>query len=493
MLRLPLPSRFGAFLLVTVACSQSPAPLNAAPIFHASHALSFSGGPGQLAGDLVATGDGAAAVYALPVGTETHLAFYRMGPNAQILAERMHSLAPWPCYEPAIAWTGQEFGVAVSTHTQSFFLRLAPNGDLLAPAYQLPGLPSGADAGRTAAFKVIWTGQHYAIFGLWLQRQYPWQELTQGLFYTRLQYWLLDTQGELLAHSTLQTLAPTSYPSGEGAEKNYFDVAWTGQSFFVAYYCESQSGPPLSVYYRVYAPDGTLLRAEQPLLAAQVAQGPKLAWNGQTVAATALKTISMPHPDAGNYMYLRCFGADGNPRGVESAYGHKLGYGPTVSWIGNRFLTAYCMMYDMNTLGYTLMLNSFDEQGLPIGTEQPLRNAQGGSVLGRMALGVDLQIAGAGNVLYCKSQTSDAWNIRISPLWFTLHNDYLVPPALKLVPQGNQALIRWPAEGAPFRLQATADLKTPDWSDVAPVPAFEQDGYTVALPATGTQFFRLAH
>jgi hypothetical protein len=156
------------------------------------------------------------------------------------------------CYEPAVSWDGETCGIAVSAFTQALFLRLSLAGELLTGPVQLPGLPSGDDAGRTAAFKVLWTGQAYAVFGLWLEREFPAQDLTAGAFYTHLFYWLVDKQGKILAQAALRTLAPTSYPSGEGAEKNYFDVVWTGQSFWVAYYGESQSGPPLSVYYRLF-------------------------------------------------------------------------------------------------------------------------------------------------------------------------------------------------------------------------------------------------
>jgi hypothetical protein len=379
----------------------------------------------------------------------------------------------------------------LSAFTQAFFVRLSAAGDVLVGPVQLPGLPSGADAGRTAAFKVLWTGQAYAVFGLWLERENPLQDLTAGNFYTHLRYWLVDRQGQILAQTELRRLAPTTYPSGEGAEKNYYDAAWTGAAFFVAYYGESQSGPPLSVYYRMFDLAGGSVRAESPLFAAQVAQGPKVAWSGQVVAVTALKTISVPDPNAGNYMYLRCFTADGTARGPESAYGQRLGFGPTVSWVGDRFLTAYCVMYDMASLGYTLMFNAFDQAGQPIGTEQPIRNSLGAVVLGRMALGVDLQLVGQGNLVYAKAQNSDAYAIKTTPLWFTLNNDRVVAPALQMTRQGNQLGLRWPADAAPFRLQEAADLLTRQWAEVTLQPALDGDYYTLALPAGDARFYRM--
>lgn len=367
--------RFGSLIsFLAVAGILQNGPVAGAPVFRASSTLAFNGSPGQLAGDIAWTGNGAAAVYAKPVGTTTSLAFYRIGPDAQMLVERVHSLEPWPCYEPAIAWDGEACGIALSAFTQAFFIRLSAGGALLSGPTQLPGLPSGDEAGRTAAFKVLWTGQAYAVFGLWLEREFPGQDITAGNFYTHLYYWLLDRQGQVISRKELRMLAPTTYPSGEGAEKNYFDAVWTGQSFWVAYYGESESGPPLSVYYAVFDLAGTRVRSESPLFAAQVAQGPKLAWNGQVIAATALKTISMPDPNAGNYMYLRTYAANGLPRAQETAYGQKLGYGPTVFWAGDHFHTVYCVMYDIANLGYSLMFNAFDDSGRMLGTEQPLKN-----------------------------------------------------------------------------------------------------------------------
>ena len=283
-----------------------------------------------------------------------------------------------------------------------------------------------------------------------------------------------------------------SFSSGEGAEKNYYDVAWTGQSYCVAYYGESQSGPPLSVYYRLFDSSGAAIGPESPLFAAQVAQGPKLAWNGRVLAATALKTVSMPNPQAGNYMYLRCYAADGTPRGVETAYGQKLGYGPMVAWTGEHFLTAYCVMYDMAKLGYSLMFNSFDDAGRLIGAEQPLRNSQGSVIVGRMAMGIDLQLVGERNVLYGKSQNSDAFAIQTTPLWFTLNNDFAVAPNLQIVRQGNQIELRWPADAAPFRLQQSTDLLAPAWADMPLAPVFAEDYYSLALPVEGGRFYRMA-
>ncbi|MBX3747127.1 MAG: hypothetical protein KF833_17610 [Verrucomicrobiae bacterium] len=464
---------------------------SAAPTWRASQTLSFSGGPGALSGDLVATGNGAAAVYARQVGGAMHLGFFRLGPDAQTLIDQVYDLSPWPCYQPAVAFDGAGFGVAVSGFTQAFFLRLSATGDVLAGPVQLPGLPSGAEAGRTAGFRVFWTGHRFAVFGLWLEREFPWQELGQGHFHTHLRYWLVDPTGAVEVQRTLRRLAPMTYPGVEGAERDYYDVAPLPDGFFVASYSESAAGPPLSVYYRRFDLAGNPTREEQPLFAAQTAQGPRLAWNGATVAATAVRIVSLPHPEAGNHLYRRCFAPDGTPRGPEVAYGSRLGFGPVVFWTGMRFMTAFCVLHDWDRLGYALILEPFDDTGSSLGPEGPLRDAQGRAVLGRMAFGVDLKFVGSGNVLYAKAQTSDAFAIQISPLWFTLVNDVLTPPPLRIFREGGEVALRWPGDAAPFGLESAVDPARGPWSAVESPPVFRLDHFELRQPAADTRFFRL--
>lgn len=407
------------FILIVGISSWSSARVT----FRAMQDLPISGSGNMMVGDMVFTGDGAAVVYSRPQGTALRMMFYRINQNAQTVVSKEHSLEPLSYYTPSICWDGQNFGVVASVFTQAVFLKLNAAGDIVLGPITLPGLPTGDEVGRTAAFKIIWTGNDYAIFGLWLEKQYPLQDLTQGNFYTHLNYWLIDGAGQQITHRHLGNLAPMTYPGIEGSEKIYYDVVWTGERFFLAYYSESQTGPPLSSYYKIFDIGGNLIAGERPVFAAQVAQGPRLAWNGRTIGLTALKTISMPSPGAGNYMYVRFFDALGNPRAPETEYGALLGFGPTLFWADDRFITAYCIIYDWNNLGYALMFNEFDEFGRRLRQEYPLSDALGRTLLGRMVLGYDLQFVGGGNVFYGKGQNSDAWGITQNPLVFTLTGD----------------------------------------------------------------------
>lgn len=458
----------------------------------ASQKLPFGGDGQQLIGDLVYAGGGAAAVYERPDGTALRLMFYRFGPNAQTLVERQHASALYNFYTPALCWDGQDFAVVSPTLTQAVFLTLSPAGDILLGPVQLPGLPSGADVGRTAAFRVLWTGTTYAVFGLWLEKQYPLQDLTRGNFYTHLHYWQLNDAGQTLNHQVLGHLAPMTYPGSEGAEKNYYDVVWTGQKFFLVYYAESQTGPPFSIYYKLYDLTGQLLVDEKRAFANQTAQGPKLAWNGRTIGLTGLKVISLPSPDAGNYMYLRCFDPNGVPLAVETAYGQKLGFGPTIFWADSKFVTVYCTMYNMMNLGYSLLLNAFDEVGQKIGAETVLSTPQGGALSGTMALGVDLHIVGGDNLFFCKSQTSDAWMLSSNPLLLVFSDVALLAPRLTLNRNGNQIQFLWPANPAGFILQETPSLSVPNWTATVGTPLLQNGQYALTQAPIGTKFYRLS-
>jgi hypothetical protein len=252
-----------------------------------------------------------------------------------------------------------------------------------------------------------------------LEPEVPGQDLGAGNFYTHLNYWLLDGEGAALAHREIGVIAPTTYPGGAGTERTYFDVVPAGRNFFLAYFSESESGPPLSIYYKILDRDGNEVREERPAFAGTVAAGPVLASNGRTIGLTGLKSVTLD----GNYMYMRCFDTAGDPRGPETQYGDKLGFGPTIFWAGDKFLTAYCVFFDPISLGYALMFAPFNEYALPLGAEYPLADSEGTPVLGTMQFAVDLQLVGDGNTLLGKAQTSDVWYITIAPQVFALSGD----------------------------------------------------------------------
>lgn len=55
---------------------------------------------------------------------------------------------------------------------------------------------------------------------------------------SRLSAWvpqLLNGAGEILVQKDLGSATPLSYPGTERAEKEYYDVVWTGAAFFLAH------------------------------------------------------------------------------------------------------------------------------------------------------------------------------------------------------------------------------------------------------------------
>lgn len=380
-----------------------------------TYPLPYTAGLALMLGDLVAVGDQAAAVHSRPEAQRLGLWFSRYDSDLNPLVER--SIVPEVVnhYEPSLCWDGRTFAVVSSTYNQGTFMILNPAGDYVLPPMTLPGLPMGV-GGRTAAFRVRWTGAAYAVFGLWGEPENP----GSAYFYTHLVYWLLDGAGQVLASKDLGIIQPLTYPGSEGFDKRYFDVAWTGAAFFVAYEAESETGPPQSVYYRMYDLNGNIVRAEAPVFAGTVAGGPVIACSGRTIGVTALKSVFLE----GNHLYVRFFDLAGAPRGPEIEYGSLLGVGPTLSWTGREFLAAYAVSDPYNPSGvvWNVKLNPFDEAGKRSGAEYILKNPQGKTLNGTMSLAVDLHLAGRGRVLFGKAQASDAYMITEWPMVFLMEN-----------------------------------------------------------------------
>jgi len=387
-----------------------------------SRNLSFSGEGTLILGDLAACPDGVGAVYCKPEGyAGFRLMFYLIGKDGTILQEKQINWDTYNFYEPSLCWDGTNFGVVASTLTQAAFLVLSPQGAVQLNPVLLPGIPLG---GRTAAFRILWTPNGYAVFGLWGEPEYPGQ--TQGYYYTYLRYWLLNAAGGVLAQKDLGIQQPLLYPGSEGAERTYFDVVWTGASFFVAYAAESQTGPPLSVYTKMFDLQGNLVRGEAPALVSTVAAGPALATNGLSIGLTALKAIALE----GNHLYARFFDMAGNPRANEVEYSSPLGlgagppYGPTMGLEGGGFVAAYCAPTFTN---FVIRFKPFDATGQAVGQEYSLTDSGGNVHGGTFALGMDLQLEGRGRTLFAKAQSSNyiVNTPHVMVLKTDLWNDYL--------------------------------------------------------------------
>ncbi len=409
------PIRWFALSIYFIAAVFLSSPAGAEMQWVKTYPLPYTAGLALMLGDLAAVGDQAAAVHSRPEPQRLGLWFSRYDSDLNVLVER--SVAPDVVnhYEPSLCWDGQNFAVVSSTYNQGTFMILNPAGDYVLPPMQLPGLPVGV-GGRTAAFRVRWTGAAYAVFGLWGEPEFQ----GSAYFYTHLVYWLLNGTGQVLASKDLGVIQPLAYPGSEGYDKRYFDVAWTGAAFFVAYDSESETGPPLSVYYRMYDLNGNIVRAEAAVFAGTVAIDPVVACSGRTIGVTALKSVTLQ----GNHLYVRFFDLTGAPRGPEIEYGSLLAVGPTLSWTGREFIAAYAVSDPYNPSGvvWNVKMNPFDESGQRAGAEYTLKNALGKTLDGTMSLAVDLQLAGRGRVLFGKAQASDAYIITEWPMVFLMEN-----------------------------------------------------------------------
>lgn len=369
-------------------------------IYLDSVVLGFSGEGNQITGDLALGAGGAAAVYSQPEGfSPIRMKYYFFSPDGTIAHQNTYSSEEISFYSPAICTGPGVFGIAVSAITGGLFMILNPDGNLAYGPVELPGVPDGW---RTGGFEIVRAGGAYAIFGLLLEPEFPFQDITQGNFYTHLYYWLIEDDGTIATRRELGMLAPITYPGSEGFEKVYYDVAWNGQSFFLAYYSESEQGPPLSTYYKMFDLGGNALTAERQAFATTSAKGPEVATDGNSFGLVALKEVTL----TGNFIYVRFFDAAGNPYGAEVEYGDRLGFAPTIFWQGDKFLTAYCSS-NPYTLEYPIVFHAHGRTGNLLDQGYAMADAQQNTVGGTMAMGIDLQFVSDGKLVFGKSQTTN--------------------------------------------------------------------------------------
>ena len=405
-----------AFLLFGLIALLVPAPARAEQSFAWSATLPFTGGLGQTHGDLVAHDGGVTALHSRPDLGDLRLFLSRWTAAGTQVVARVVTSAGEIHYEPSLCWDGTRYAVATSSYTRGSFLLLGPTGDVLLPAVEPPSIPFG---GRTAAFRVRCTPNGYAVFALLLEPEFP----GSPYFYTRLHYWLLDATGAASVDRDLGILlAPISYPGFEGAEKEYYDVAWTGAGFLVSYAAECGSPASFQACYRVINLAGDTVRAEAPATTVPT-QGPHLATNGAVIGVATLRQNPFP---GGNTLFARFFDLDGTPRGPEQRYDDPmlapLGFAPTIVHSQEGFLAAY-VQSDPYTLAYQVMLAPFDAAGVRIGYGAPVADPLG-VVFDTINLGIDFQLAAQGSLLYGKGQ---AGNIQVAPIVFRIPEPGALP------------------------------------------------------------------
>jgi hypothetical protein len=262
------------------------------------------------------------------------------------------------------------------------------------------------------AVRVRCTPHGYAVFGLLFEPTYP----GSAYHYSYLHYWLLDAAGSAAVDRDLGiVLAPVTYRGFEGLEKEYYDVAWTGAGFLVAYAAECGMPASFQACHRVIDLAGDTVRPEAPVTTVPT-QGPHLAVNGGVVGVATLRQNAFP---GGNDLFARFFDADGTPRGPEQRYDDPalvpVGYAPTIVATPAGFLAAY-VQADPYTLAYQVMLAPFDAAGVRAGYGAPVADPLG-VVFDTINLGIDFQLAAQGGLLFGKGQ---AGVIQVAPIVFRI-------------------------------------------------------------------------
>jgi hypothetical protein len=386
---------------------------SAETVYLAAHTLPYSGGIDQLQGDIVCTDVGAAAVYSKPDVSSLRMMFYRFGADGTILVEKQYNSDLINFYEPSLCWDGANYAVAFSTYTQSRFMMLSPDGNVLLQPLEFDRAPNGW---RTAAFRVLWTGNAYAVFAIWAEPVVP----GAANHYTHLNYWLLNGQGEILKHQDLGSITPISYPGFEGAEKKYYGVVWTGAAFFIVHQSEVAGFPPVfTSSYKMIDLDGNVIHTETPVFASITAKGAEVAANGQVIGVTALHEVPFYETNPGNYLYARFFDPNGDPLGPEVEYTDptiRTGAGPMIFVHGNEFRAAYAMPESQYSLKFTVWLADFGAAGEKIRDTYPVTDPEN-LLVGDINLAFDLQLTGNGRIIFGKGQTGLITN---SPIVFLI-------------------------------------------------------------------------
>lgn len=399
-------SHAAGFVLAVALAAGSAA---AQPRFEWSYTLPFTGGNGLTHGDLVAHDGGVTALHSRPDLGALALHFERFAADGTQQVSREVGAADGIHYEPSACWDGARYVVVSSTYTRGQVQMLDAAGGTILAETPLPGIPFGW---RAAAFRVRCTPFGYAVFGLLMEPTYP----GSAYHYTYLHYWLLDGAGAAVTQRDLGiVVAPVTYPGFEGLEKEYYDVAWTGAGFLLAYAAECGSPATFRACYRVVDLAGDTVRPETPLTTVPT-QGPHLAVRDGVVGAATLRQNPFP---GGNHLFARFFEADGTPRGAEQRYDDParapLGYAPAMVATRTGFLAAY-VQADPYTLSYDVMLAPFDAGGARIADATPVSDP-GDVLFDSVNLGVDFQLAAYGPQLYGKGQ---AGVVTVAPIVFRI-------------------------------------------------------------------------
>lgn len=389
-------------------------------------------GPNSEGGqDIVFAGDRFCGIFPHDLDATNYMDYYNFGLNGSVTSKITFSSSE-AFIEPTIAWNGAGHGIAYSTIGDIRFMIIDINGNVLLNPIKMPGIPLGVKA-RTAAPKVIWTGNGYAVFGLVLIPSDPTKPDGTGIHYCNLFYWFIDPYGNVVNQKMVGELYGLEYPKFRGQEMYWYDVVWSGYSFFVAYYHEVPTTPPLpSVCYRLIDINGNQLTADGVAYSNVISAKPLLAWSGTTFALSAAGYPS----SSSTGLYVRFFDAAGTPLALENKiYEAQIGVytPPVVSWQGDKFVLGFSIVPNNGYSTYaTLALTTYSYQGNLLdapyifGTTEPEQFISAGTYM---------KIVGVGdNLLFTGLRNEIAYN-KVYPMIYNGIGDIVTPlPPIPIAP-----------------------------------------------------------
>ena len=268
-------------------------------------------------------------------------------------------------FDPTVAWTGQEYGVAWSDWRNGFtrhvyFARLDSTGNKVGADTQITF--SADEAGYPW---IVWNGTEYAV---------AWEDYRQGgigIYFARI-----DASGNKIGGDVpvARTISYFFYMKPI--------LVWTGQDYGVAWSDETSGN--FDIYFARLDPHGNMIG---DILNVRSATGHAylgdLVWNGQEFGIAWKDYRPGSSPDESEVYFAR-IAADGSLIGSEVRVTTAAGRSndPTLAWSGSEWGIAW---YDNRGTGvYDIYFARLDATGTKIGGDLRLTNTSGYSAYPRI-------------------------------------------------------------------------------------------------------------
>ena len=231
----------------------------------------------------------------------------------------------WNVREPSLAWSGSEFGLAWSDmrggNYELYFARMGMDGQKLGQDVRITH-----DADTSHSPSLVWTGSAYAM---------AWGDWRDGLN-PEVYFILLDPAGG--------RLGPERRITWHDELALHPSLVWTGSGFGLSW-DDSRHGN-YEIYFTRLGPDGVPLGSETRISRGEgVSQYPSLVWTGREYGMAW-----WDQRDGENEIFFRRIGANGVTLGAERRLSFASGISlyPSLAWSGSDYAVTWWDSRDGN-------------------------------------------------------------------------------------------------------------------------------------------------